>query len=108
MTDADVEQTAARHASSRPTPIDRVAAEQPTSSEPAQSEEDDADPAKVLCAALERAPVEGVSVPDLVAATGRSRRWVYYRLRTLAVEGRAEQTERGGWRATPPNETHAS
>ena len=42
-----------------------------------------------------------VVVADLIEATGMSRRWVYYRLREHAEAGRAEQTERGTWRATP-------
>jgi hypothetical protein len=32
-----------------------------------------------------------------MAATGMSRRWVYYRLRELADAGRVIQTERGNW-----------
>lgn len=65
------------------------------------------DPAVTLLDALRRAPAEGTTVPELMDATGRSRRWVYYRLRTLAVDGHAEQTEHGGWRATRPEGEHA-
>jgi hypothetical protein len=32
--------------------------------------------------------------------TGMSRRWVYYRLRAHADDGRAVQTDDGTWRAT--------
>lgn len=93
MTDADVEQTAARYADSRPT-LDTVTA--PVLHLPRA---DTGEPDRVLTDALDRAPAEGISVPELVTATGRSRRWIYYRLRELAAEGRAEQTDRGGWRA---------
>jgi S-DNA-T family DNA segregation ATPase FtsK/SpoIIIE len=45
------------------------------------------------------APREGISVPDLMAATGMSRRWVYYRLRQLADADRAAPIVDGNWRA---------
>ena len=45
------------------------------------------------------APAEdGISVPELMAATGMGRRWVYYRLRDLADAGRVIQTRSGNWR----------
>ncbi len=95
MTDPDVERAAAATAGSRPAPIELDAA--PVLHLPPGNA--GADPGRALLEALSAAPAEGVSVPALVAATGRSRRWVYYRLRTLAADGRAEQTERGGWRS---------
>jgi S-DNA-T family DNA segregation ATPase FtsK/SpoIIIE len=63
--------------------------------------EDDAEngPGALLWAALSHAPSEGIPVPDLMAATGMSRRWVYYRLRQLADAGRAEPVAGGNWRA---------
>jgi S-DNA-T family DNA segregation ATPase FtsK/SpoIIIE len=57
------------------------------------------DPEAVLWDALSAAPAEGISAAELIAATGKSRRWVYYRLRELAADGRAVQTTRGLWRA---------
>jgi hypothetical protein len=56
----------------------------------------------LLWAVLSLAPPQGLSVPDLITATGMSRRWVYYRLRDLAAEGRITQTQRGNWRAATP------
>jgi hypothetical protein len=41
----------------------------------------------------------GVSIADLVLATGKGRTWVYERLRQLADAGREVQTIRGHWRA---------
>ena len=49
----------------------------------------------VLCLA----PDPGISIPELVAETGMSRRWIYYRLEELAAVGRAIQIARGLWRA---------
>jgi hypothetical protein len=66
-----------------------------------QPEDPEDDPESILRSALSLAPEEGISVPDLVAATGMSRRWVYYRLRELAAAGHAIQTARGHWRIAP-------
>jgi hypothetical protein len=57
------------------------------------------DPAALLWAALSLAPDDGVSVPDLMAATRMSRPWVYQRLRDLAGRGQVAQVGRGRWRA---------
>jgi len=56
------------------------------------------DPQRALWAALVDAGPDGVTVPDLVTATGRSRRWVYYALRQLQDAGRVA-THDGRWRA---------
>jgi S-DNA-T family DNA segregation ATPase FtsK/SpoIIIE len=53
-----------------------------------------------LWAALAAAPEHGVSLPELMAACGQGRRWVYYRLRQLAADGRIQRTAPGRWRAT--------
>ena len=58
-------------------------------------------PEATLLTALSAAPEEGISVPELVAATGTSRRWIYYRLRELASAGQVIQTTRGQWRTAP-------
>jgi FtsK/SpoIIIE family len=60
-------------------------------------------PEALLWAALSLAPTSGISVAELITATGMSRRWVYYRLRQLADTGQAIQTERGNWRAITPD-----
>ena len=66
------------------------------------TDEDDSGrgPEALLWAALSLAPDQGISVADLMNATGMGRRWVYYRLRELAGAGQAVQIERGIWRAT--------
>ena len=114
ITDDDVTQAVARYAPARPQ-LDAISRHALTESPPATAEpgepddDDDPDPAQpggaedddpegTLQAALSRAPDEGISVPELVAITGMSRRWVYYRLRELASAGRVIQITRGQWR----------
>jgi DNA segregation ATPase FtsK/SpoIIIE, S-DNA-T family len=58
------------------------------------------DPETALWAALSNAGAEGVSVAELVRATGKGRTWVYDRLRQWAEIGRVTQTARGLWRAS--------
>jgi DNA segregation ATPase FtsK/SpoIIIE, S-DNA-T family len=67
---------------------------------PAAPEAKDDSPDRALLDALDQASADGIGVPELVTATGRSRRWVYYRLRELTAEGRVEQAEYGVWRST--------
>jgi S-DNA-T family DNA segregation ATPase FtsK/SpoIIIE len=113
LTDQDVTAAAARYAPARPRldDISRLALvnRPPASSarkasnvvdyqETGQPEDTAGDPEAALRDALSAAPDEGTSVPELVAVTGMSRRWVYYRLRELASAGRAVQTARGLWR----------
>ncbi|MGI8446705.1 MAG: FtsK/SpoIIIE domain-containing protein [Streptosporangiaceae bacterium] len=50
-------------------------------------------------AAPSLAPDEGISVPDLMAATRMSRPWIYQRLREMADRGQVTQVGRGRWRA---------
>ena len=59
----------------------------------------DDDPEAILWAALSLAPDEGITVPDLMTATGMSRPWIYLRLRELAERGQVIQVSRGRWRA---------
>jgi hypothetical protein len=61
-----------------------------------------ADPEAHLWAVLSIAPEDGVPVADLVAATGRSHRWVNYRLHALAERGQVIQVKRGMWRVASP------
>jgi DNA-binding transcriptional regulator GbsR (MarR family) len=56
-------------------------------------------PEAILWAALSLAPDDGVTVPDLMTATGMSRPWIYQRLRELAERGHVIQVSRGRWRA---------
>jgi hypothetical protein len=56
-------------------------------------------PDEILWTVLSTAPPEGIPVRDVIAATGMSRRWVFYRLQQLAAEGHAVQIGRGYWRA---------
>ncbi len=63
------------------------------------AEDEQHNPDTILRFLLSDAPAEGIPVGDLIAATGMSRRWVFYRLRQLAAEGHAVQTVRGCWRA---------
>ena len=56
-------------------------------------------PEVILWAALSLAPYEGVTVPDLMTATGMSRPWIYQRLRGLSERAQAVQVSRGRWRA---------
>ncbi len=60
-------------------------------------------PEEALWAALVAAGPRGVSIADLMRATGKGRTWVYERLRQLADAGRVIQTVRGHWQvALPP------
>jgi hypothetical protein len=120
VTDDAVAATAARHAGLRPD-LDEVsrraitgrAQAGPDESEPRTVPADQARngnvpeggrdaPEAILWAALSLAPDEGLSVPELMTATGMGRRWVYYRLRELADSGRVIQTDRGTWRTASP------
>jgi FtsK/SpoIIIE family len=56
-------------------------------------------PDAMLWAALSLAQDDGVTVPDLMAATEMSRPWIYLRLRELAKRGQVIQVSRGRWRA---------
>ncbi len=64
--------------------------------EPADAEDA---PEEILWAALSLAPDDGITVPELMQATGMSRPWIYLRLRELADMGQVIQVSRGRWRA---------
>ena len=121
LTDEDVTGMAARYAPVRP-PLDAIsrralaaASHAPVVvTEPGGPGQDDAGPGRpedaddddgpeggILQAALSRAPGQGISVSELMTATGMGRRWVYYRLRELSAAGRVIQTARGLWRIAP-------
>jgi S-DNA-T family DNA segregation ATPase FtsK/SpoIIIE len=105
LTDDEVRSIAAQHASHRPRLDDSSRAAVDGGREVApvtlpRVELAPTDSAAVLWAALQMAPVTGTSVPDLMAATGMRRTWVYARLQEHAENGRAVQVSRGRWRAT--------
>jgi hypothetical protein len=110
LTDQDVAAAADRHASNRPA-LDEMSSraieERPTHQDaptgPPSKDNSENDAAALLWAALSLAPEQGVSVADLMQATGRGRSWVYYRLQEHAAAGRAIQATRGLWRAVPPS-----
>ena len=56
-------------------------------------------PGVTLWTALSLAPPQGTTVPELMAATGMSRPWVYQRLAELARSSQVVQESRGRWRA---------
>jgi hypothetical protein len=116
VTDRDVADAAARHAPARPQldPISRAALIGKPPASPATEAPGDAgrkstpqpedtadDPETVLWAVLSAAPPEGITIREIVAITGMSRRWIYYRLTELAASGKAVQTGRACWRTTP-------
>ena len=113
LTDSAVSKAAGRNASSRPR-LDPLSASTlrnaPNGSQNREQildaelvEDPPADPASALWAALLAAPVDGLSLPDLIRSTGLSRSWVYERLHEHAQAGRAYQVTRGRWRANTPH-----
>lgn len=109
VTDQAVADTAAGYADIRP-PLDEISqqaiTQNPSSERIIQSPQPphspDAEqnaPDKLLWAALSFAPEEGTTVPELMAATGMSRPWVYQRLRDLVGRKQVTQVSRGHWRA---------
>lgn len=115
LDDAGVQATAERHASLRP-PLDEVsaqalqrAAEMPSQPavrpSPRHARDDSVRAAEgILSATLRQAPSDGVSIGDLMRATGMRRTWVYQRLQELGRMHQVEQVSRGRWRGLP--ETH--
>ncbi|GAA1616718.1 hypothetical protein GCM10009828_051250 [Actinoplanes couchii] len=100
VTDDLVRQTSARYADQRPEldPLSRAAInQQPRPIEPPGPSVDD--PERALLMALDQAPTDGLSVPELIDLTGMRRTWVYDRLQAHAAAGRARQVARGRWRA---------
>ncbi|TDD16191.1 hypothetical protein [Nonomuraea diastatica] len=115
LDDEGVQATSEQHADHRP-PLDEVsaqalerAAEMPTPppqptirpsprharDNPVRAAED------TLAATLRQAPSGGVSIGDLMRATGMRRTWVYQRLQELSRTRQVEQVSRGRWRALP-------
>jgi hypothetical protein len=109
LTDQVVETAATYYADYRPPldPISQQAAEEdqpermvvPPDPDIMTPEDVHDGPDVMLWAALVTAPVQGVTVPDLMTATGMSRPWIYLRLRDLADAGHVIQVSRGRWRA---------
>lgn len=92
VSDVDVDATAQHYATWRPAldeesrraVEERAQAPTDNAAEPYPQDEGERSPETLLWAELALAPDEGVSVADLITATGMSRRWVYYRLREHA------------------------
>lgn len=87
---------AADHNAARPVPP--IVLPPPTAVDEQTARDDN--PNIALWIALRRAPGHGLSVRELMTATGMSRSWVYYRLHDHASTGRAIQVSRGRWVAT--------
>jgi S-DNA-T family DNA segregation ATPase FtsK/SpoIIIE len=130
LTDENVSTIAARHQTNRPLldqlsqnaaedhnaahpapPIvlsSRTARDEPTAA-PADHLAPHDNPNVALRMSLRRAPGRGLSVRELMTATGMSRSWVYNRLQEHASTGRAVQVSRGRWVAaskTDDNDSH--
>jgi len=117
VTDEAVTQTAALHAAHLPVldEISQAATDERAKMRPdapglaASAGHEDGDgrspgesrgaPDAILWAVLSVAPLEGVTVPELMTETGMSRPWVYQRLSDLARRGHVIQVSRGLWRA---------
>ncbi|MEU7746833.1 cell division protein FtsK [Nonomuraea sp. NPDC049158] len=115
LDDEGVRATAERHAEHRP-PLDEVSAQallraaempvmppQPTVQPSPRHARDSAarEAEETLTATLRQAPSDGVSIGDLIRATGMRRTWVYQRLQELGRVRQVEQVARGRWRALP-------
>jgi DNA segregation ATPase FtsK/SpoIIIE, S-DNA-T family len=111
LTDDAVSAIAAQHGSNRPLldPLSQNAADDHSAARPAppvlppavaDQPEPSHNPNTALWSALQRAADHGLSVRDLMAATGMGRTWVYDRLQEHATGGRAIQVSRGRWLAT--------
>src|SRR5262249_33226049 len=112
ITDTDAAATAARHAPHRPDLDPGSAAAlihpaAPTDPAPAdQTSEPVADPEAAFWAALHAAPEAGLSIGDLMRATGKRRTWIYERLTHHTHTGHVTQVSRGRWRATTDHEPY--
>ncbi|MCM4080058.1 FtsK/SpoIIIE domain-containing protein [Paractinoplanes hotanensis] len=96
VTDDHVRETAARYADQRPDldPLSQAAIEhRPRAIEAL------ADPEQMLATALGKAPEDGLTIAELIEATGMRRTWIYDRLQALAAADGARQVTRGRWRA---------
>ncbi|MDQ3764724.1 MAG: FtsK/SpoIIIE domain-containing protein [Actinomycetota bacterium] len=112
LTDDAVSAIAAQHHPNRPPldPLSQTAADNHNAARPAPliippqrtaaDEQTAANPNVALWIALRRAPGRGLSVRELMAATGMGRTWVYDRLQEHATARRAVQVSRGRWLAS--------
>jgi FtsK/SpoIIIE family len=109
VTDQAVADTASWYADIRP-PLDEISRQalgaqydlgppEVYEDEPAVANDAEDAPEEILGAALSLAPDDGITVPELMEATGMSRPWIYLRLRELADMGQVIQVSRGRWRA---------
>jgi len=98
VTDEHVRETAAQYANTRPglDVLSQAAIDQPPKAlEPAPA----SGPERALLAALAQATDDGLTISELIDATGMRRTWVYDRLQALAAAGNARQVSRGRWHA---------
>jgi S-DNA-T family DNA segregation ATPase FtsK/SpoIIIE len=104
LTDEDITAAARCYEARRPTlnrPADHAYPTDTEETDVIDAEILDDDPDVILWAALRHAPPEGLTVPDLMQATGMRRTWVYDRLHEHATARNAVQGGRGRWRAAP-------
>lgn len=115
LDDEGVQATAERHAEHRPR-LDEVSAQalRRAAEIPATPQQSAIRPSprhardnavreaeEALTIALRQAPGDGVSIGDLMRATGMRRTWVYQRLQELSRVRQVKQVSRGHWRALP-------
>ncbi|MGI5284872.1 FtsK/SpoIIIE domain-containing protein [Nonomuraea polychroma] len=113
LDDEGVQRTAERHAPCRPS-LDGISVAALEAHEALKASQGAAKPSprhardsgvreaeEALTLALRQAPDDGVSIGDLMQATGMRRTWVYQRLQDLGRTRQVEQVARGRWRALP-------
>jgi S-DNA-T family DNA segregation ATPase FtsK/SpoIIIE len=120
LTDNDVQEAVARHASTRPH-LDAISRHALTAAPPAPAvipepgepgDSNHADPPggerqaadNALWLALGRAPQDGYEIAELIRLTGMTRATLYRRLREHARHGHAIQVSRGRWRGLTTGE----
>jgi S-DNA-T family DNA segregation ATPase FtsK/SpoIIIE len=113
LDDEGVRRTAERHAPNRPL-LDAISVSALEAHEALKASQNAAKPSprhardsaardaeEALAVALRQASDNGVSIGDLMHATGMRRTWVYQRLQELGRTRQVEQVSRGRWRALP-------
>lgn len=96
-----------------PVPAASITARDPatvrdTDAAPPRANAQEETPETLLWAALSTTGPDGIPAAGLIAVTGKSRTWVYGRLRQWARSGRVIQTGWGRWRAADAGEEQES